>query len=286
MEKDHDRYAKCNMLYIQHTAVLYIVIFCPLGRDGVSGGTGPRSLSDTAGLRSVPKHREGLPFRVSGQLRGRDLLLRPPPQQTQEIHLPMHRRILFCTGGGKGCQVWLHKMSILKTKKKKYILTPPSFWSPLFCFTFFVSVGLMFFPSKEIMDYCKIKNKPIFYYEAEKKRKKIDFRIFFFFAIILGTVTFLITFFPWQNHLRPEWKANTPCWHISLFCVFVPFFYVVFWTASTHLTWTLWRWDKVSQWRRQGVSSLLLLPYSVPHKHTHYHSCSCSFTHTHTHTSH
>lgn len=143
----------------------------------MSGGTGPRSLSDAAGLRSVPKHREGLPFRVSGQLWGRDLLLRPSPQQTQEIHLPMHRRILFCTGGGKGRQVWLHKMSILKMKKKKYILTPPSFEVP--CFAFFVSVGLMFFPSKEIMDYCKIKNKPIFYYEAEKKRQKIDFRGFF-----------------------------------------------------------------------------------------------------------
>lgn len=31
------------------------------------------------------------------------------------------------------------------------------------------------------MDYCKIKNKPIFYYEAEKKRQKIDFRGFSFF---------------------------------------------------------------------------------------------------------
>ncbi len=235
------------MLDMQHTAVLYIMIFpTPLCRDGVSGGTGPRSLSDAAELRSVPKHREGLPFRVSGQLRGRDLLLRPPPQQTQEIHLPMHRWILFCTGGGKGRQVWLHKMSILKTKKKKYIRTPPSFEVPCFVLPFCQCWTNVFFPSKEIMDYCKIKNKPIFYYEAEKKRQKIDFCFFVFFAILLGTVT--------SNHLRPEWKTNTPCWHIWLFCVFVPFFYVVFWTAVTHFTWTLWRWDKVSLWRLRADS--------------------------------
>ncbi len=176
MKKDPDWFAKCKMLDMQHTAVLYIVIFpTPLCRDGVSGGTGPRSLSDAAELRSVPKHREGLPFRVSGQLRGRDLLLRPPPQQTQEIHLPMHRWILFCTGGGKGRQVWLHKMSILKTKKKKYIRTPPSFEVPCFVLPFCQCWTNVFFPSKEIMDYCKIKNKPIFYYEAEKKRKKNRF---------------------------------------------------------------------------------------------------------------
>lgn len=111
----------------------------------MSGGTGPRSLSDAAGLRRVPEHREGLAFRVSGQLWGRDLLLRPAPQQTQEIHLPMHRRVLFCTGGGKGCQVWLHKMSILKQQQQKYILTLPLFEVP--CFVF-VSVGLMFFSFK------------------------------------------------------------------------------------------------------------------------------------------
>ncbi len=170
-----------NARYATYCSALYSDFPTPLCRDGVSGGTGPRSLSDAAELRSMPKHREGLPFRVSGQLRGRDLLLRPPPQQTQEIHLPMHRWILFCTGGGKGRQVWLHKMSILKTKKKKYIRTPPSFEVPCFVLPFCQCWTNVFFPSKEIMDYCKIKNKPIFYYEAEKKRQKIDFRVFLFF---------------------------------------------------------------------------------------------------------
>lgn len=109
----------------------------------------------------------------------------------------------------------------------------------------------MFFPSKEIMDYCKIKNKPIFYYEAEKKRQKIDFR-FFFFAIILGTVTFfIIIFFLGKITSDQNGKQTRP---VDTFHFFVPFFYVLFWTAVTHFTWTLWRWDKVSLWRLRADS--------------------------------
>lgn len=63
-------------------------------RGGLSRGTGPRFLPETARLRGVPNRGEGLPSRVSGQLPGgggrTGRLLHPPPQQTQEIHLPVH----------------------------------------------------------------------------------------------------------------------------------------------------------------------------------------------------
>lgn len=66
----------------------------PAHRGGLPRGTGPRFLPETARLRGVPNRGEGLPPRVSGQLPGGSSrtghLLHPPPQQTQEIHLPVH----------------------------------------------------------------------------------------------------------------------------------------------------------------------------------------------------
>lgn len=141
-------------------------------------------------------------------------------------------------------------MSIIKVRKKKYILTPPSFEVPVL-FYLFVSVGLMFFPSKEIMDYCKIKNKPIFYYEAEKKRQKIDFRFFFFCHHFKVLWHFLLLFFSLAKSPQTRMESKRP---VDTFHFFVPFFYVLFWTAVTHFTWTLWRWDKVSLWRLRADS--------------------------------
>jgi len=77
-----------------------------------------------------------------------------------------------------------------------------------------------------------------------KKRQKIDFRGFFFlFAIILGTVTFLITFVFFlfgkitSDHNGKQTHPDDTFHFFASF--FVPFFYLFFWTAVTHFTWTL-----------------------------------------------
>lgn len=74
-------------------------------RGGLPRWTGPRCLPETARLRGVPNPGEDLPPRVSGQLPGgrrrTGQLLHPPPQQTQEIHLPVHWWLFFCSGGGE-----------------------------------------------------------------------------------------------------------------------------------------------------------------------------------------
>lgn len=109
-------------------------------RGGLPRGTGPRFLPETARLRGVPNPGEGLPSRVSGQLPGGNRrtghLLHPPPQQTQEIYLPVHWRLLFCSGSGESGQVWLYKVFLIKTKQKRkaerqpvQILSP----SDMFC---------------------------------------------------------------------------------------------------------------------------------------------------------
>lgn len=92
-------------------------------RGGLPRGTDQRCLPETTRLCGVPNPGEGLPPRVSGQLcRGRRRtghLLHPPTQQTQEIHLPVHWRILLCPGSGKGGQMWLYKMFIIRKKNNK-----------------------------------------------------------------------------------------------------------------------------------------------------------------------
>lgn len=100
-------------------------------RGGLPRGTGPRFLPETARLRGVPNPGEGLPSRVSGQLPGGNRrtghLLHPPPQQTQEIYLPVHWRLLFCSGSGESGQVWLYKVSLVKSKAERQpvqILSP------------------------------------------------------------------------------------------------------------------------------------------------------------------
>ena len=92
-------------------------------RGGLPRRTGPRCLPETARLRGVPNPGEGLPPRVSGQLPGGSRrtghLLHPPPQQTQEIHLPVHWRLFFRPGSGEGGQVRLYKVFLIKKKKQK-----------------------------------------------------------------------------------------------------------------------------------------------------------------------
>lgn len=92
-------------------------------RGGLPRRTGPRCLPETARLRGVPNPGEGLPPRVSGQLPGGSRrtghLLHPPPQQTQEIHLPVHWRLFFRPGSGEGGQVRLYKVFLIKKKKIK-----------------------------------------------------------------------------------------------------------------------------------------------------------------------
>lgn len=102
-------------------------------RGGLPRGTGPRFLPETARLRGVPNPGEGLPSRVSGQLPGGSRrtghLLHPPPQQTQEIHFPVHWRLLFCPGSGESGQVWLYKVFLIKKKRKE--TTPSADFLPL-----------------------------------------------------------------------------------------------------------------------------------------------------------
>lgn len=102
---------------------LCLSLLAPPRRGGLPRGTGPRCLPEAARLRGVPNPGEGLPPRVPGELRGGGRrtghLLHPPPQQTQEIHLPVHRRLVFCPGSGEGCQVWLYKLFLVKKKKKR-----------------------------------------------------------------------------------------------------------------------------------------------------------------------
>lgn len=71
----------------------------------------------------MPNPGEGLPSRVPGKLPGGNRrtghLLHPPPQQTQEIHLPVHRRLLFCPGSGESGQVRLYKVFLIKKQNRK-----------------------------------------------------------------------------------------------------------------------------------------------------------------------
>lgn len=102
---------------------------------------------------------------------------------------------------------------------------------PLFCFTFICQCWTNVFPSKEIMDYCKIKNKPIFYYEAEKKRQKIDLRGFFICHHFRNCDVFFYFFFS-----KPP-QTSTESIHILLthvVCVCMSIFYVIFffWTVA------------------------------------------------------
>lgn len=91
-------------------------------RGGLPRRTGPRCLPETARLRGVPNPGEGLPPRVPRQLpggRGRtEHLLHPPPQQAQEIHLPVHRWLLLRPGGGEGGEVRLYKVFLIMIKKE------------------------------------------------------------------------------------------------------------------------------------------------------------------------
>lgn len=116
-------------------------------RGGLPRGTGPRCLPETARLRGVPNPGEGLPSRVSGQLPGGSRrtghLLHPPPQQTQEIHLPVHWRLFFRPGSGESGQMRLYKVFLIKKrereerKKKKKETTPLGRFPPLqICFMF------------------------------------------------------------------------------------------------------------------------------------------------------
>lgn len=73
------------------------------------------------------------------------------------------------------------------------------------------------------MDYCKIKNKPIFYYEAEKKRQKINLRGFFICHHFRNCdVFFLFTFFKTTSdeHGKHTHPLNTLCVSI-LYVIFL-----------------------------------------------------------------
>lgn len=90
------------------------------------------------------------------------------------------------------------------------------------------------------MDYCKIKNL-FFIMKLRKKDKKIDFRGFLF--AILGTVTFSLPFFFFLGKItsNKNGKQTHPD-DMFLFCVchsMCHSFFVIFWTAVTHFTWTL-----------------------------------------------
>lgn len=120
--------------------VTLVFLHHPL-RGGLPRGTGPRCLPETARLRGVPNPGEGLPSRVSGQLPGgsrrTEHLLHPPPQQTQEIHLPVHWRLLLCPGSGESGQVRLYKVFLIKEKKEKKRDNTLGRFSPLqICFVF------------------------------------------------------------------------------------------------------------------------------------------------------
>lgn len=121
-------FCPCDVITLTQLTVW--INFCTC-RGGLPRGTDPRCLPETARLCGVPNPGEGLPSRVSGQLPGGSRrarhLLHPPPQQTQEIHLPVHRWLLFCSGGGESGQMRLYKVFVkIKIKKE----TTPSADTP------------------------------------------------------------------------------------------------------------------------------------------------------------
>lgn len=110
-------------------------------RGGLPRGTRPRFLPETARLRGVPNRGEGLPPRVSGQLPGgrrrSGHLLHPPPQQAQEIYLPVHWWLLFRPGSGESGQMWLYKVFLIE-KEKIFKRQHPQQLHPPSCLPYFI----------------------------------------------------------------------------------------------------------------------------------------------------